>query len=148
MSSDLISLLYLVAAVLFILALRGLSSPVTAQKGNQYGMIGMGVAIFATLAHKGMQNAGYDLIFLGIGIIAVLPGQLVEHIVDVDAQRQVAVDGPGRHRIDDDIGGQHRRLRKIGVAPVNWRAMETEELGSVYESLLELQPHPVKGSFE
>ena len=29
---------------------------------------------------------------------------------------------------------------KTGVAPVNWRAMETEELGSVYESLLELQP--------
>jgi len=29
---------------------------------------------------------------------------------------------------------------KSGVAPVNWRAMETEELGSVYESLLELQP--------
>ncbi len=29
---------------------------------------------------------------------------------------------------------------KIGIAPVNWRAMETEELGSVYESLLELQP--------
>jgi len=31
-------------------------------------------------------------------------------------------------------------LRETGVAPVNWRAMETEELGSVYESLLELQP--------
>lgn len=29
---------------------------------------------------------------------------------------------------------------KTGIAPVNWRAMETEELGSVYESLLELQP--------
>jgi len=29
---------------------------------------------------------------------------------------------------------------KTGMAPVNWRAMETEELGSVYESLLELQP--------
>ena len=29
---------------------------------------------------------------------------------------------------------------KTGMVPVNWRAMETEELGSVYESLLELQP--------
>ncbi len=30
--------------------------------------------------------------------------------------------------------------KKTGMVPVNWRAMETEELGSVYESLLELQP--------
>ena len=30
--------------------------------------------------------------------------------------------------------------RKYGITPINWRAMETEELGSVYESLLELQP--------
>ena len=66
--SDFISFLYLVAAVLFILALRGLSSPVTSRQGNQFGMIGMGVAVFATLIHSGMQFVGYDLIFLGIAI--------------------------------------------------------------------------------
>jgi NAD(P) transhydrogenase subunit beta len=40
---------YLIAAMLFILSLRGLSSPVTAQRGNQYGITGMAIAIGATL---------------------------------------------------------------------------------------------------
>jgi NAD(P) transhydrogenase subunit beta len=66
--SDFITFLYLVAAVLFILALRGLSSPVTSRRGNQFGMIGMAVAVFATLIHAGMQFAGYDLILFGIAI--------------------------------------------------------------------------------
>ena len=45
MSASLTSLAYLVAAVLFILALRGLSSPVTSRQGNRFGMIGMAVAV-------------------------------------------------------------------------------------------------------
>jgi len=68
MSQTLVSLLYLVAAVLFILALRGLSSPVTSRQGNQFGMIGMAVAVVATLARPGMHAAGVDLIILGIAI--------------------------------------------------------------------------------
>jgi NAD(P) transhydrogenase subunit beta len=40
---------YLVAGVLFILALRGLSSPASSQRGNQYGMIGMAIAVSTTL---------------------------------------------------------------------------------------------------
>ncbi len=43
-------LLYLVAGILFILALRGLSSPATSQKGNRNGMIGMTIAVGTTLA--------------------------------------------------------------------------------------------------
>jgi NAD(P) transhydrogenase subunit beta len=66
MSANLTSLAYLVAAVLFILALRGLSSPVTSRQGNRFGMIGMGVAVVATLAHHGIGGLGYGLIFLGI----------------------------------------------------------------------------------
>ena len=50
MSASLTSLAYLVAAVLFILALRGLSSPVTSRQGNRFGMIGMAIAVVATLA--------------------------------------------------------------------------------------------------
>ena len=42
MSPSLTSLAYLVASVLFVLALRGLSSPVTSRQGNRFGMIGMG----------------------------------------------------------------------------------------------------------
>jgi NAD(P) transhydrogenase subunit beta len=66
MSANLTALAYLIAAVLFILALRGLSSPVTSRQGNRFGMIGMGVAVIATLAHHGMGGLGYGLIFLGI----------------------------------------------------------------------------------
>src|SRR5580658_6779599 len=66
MSASLTSLAYLVAAVLFILALRGRSSPVTSRSGNRFGMIGMAVAIVATLLHHGMGVGGFGLIALGL----------------------------------------------------------------------------------
>jgi NAD(P) transhydrogenase subunit beta len=66
MSASLTSLAYLVAAVLFILALRGLSSPVTSREGNRYGMIGMTIAVVATLLQHGMSGWGYLLILFGI----------------------------------------------------------------------------------
>jgi NAD(P) transhydrogenase subunit beta len=68
MSASLTSLAYLVAAVLFVLALRGLSSPVTSRQGNRFGMIGMAIAVIATLLHHGMGGWGYLLILLGIVI--------------------------------------------------------------------------------
>ncbi|MGL4995350.1 MAG: NAD(P)(+) transhydrogenase (Re/Si-specific) subunit beta, partial [Deefgea sp.] len=46
--TNLTGFLYLVAAVLFILSLRGLSSPKTALRGNLYGMIGMVIAVLTT----------------------------------------------------------------------------------------------------
>ena len=45
MSPNLAALLYLVAGVLFILALRGLSQPGTSRQGNLFGMVGMAIAI-------------------------------------------------------------------------------------------------------
>ncbi len=66
MSASFTSLLYLVAAVLFVLALRGLSNPETSRRGNQMGMAGMAIAVLATLAHANMSGAGYLLILLGI----------------------------------------------------------------------------------
>jgi NAD(P) transhydrogenase subunit beta len=50
MSANQLALWYLVAAVSFILALKGLSSPPTARRGNLYGMIGMAIALLVTLA--------------------------------------------------------------------------------------------------
>ncbi len=49
MNADLAALAYLVSGVLFILALRGLSSPETSRQGNTFGMIGMAIAIATTL---------------------------------------------------------------------------------------------------
>src|SRR5471030_148824 len=50
MNANLAALAYLLCGVLFILALRGLSSPVTSRRGNQMGMAGMAIAIAVTLA--------------------------------------------------------------------------------------------------
>ncbi|MDQ6916207.1 MAG: NAD(P)(+) transhydrogenase (Re/Si-specific) subunit beta [Pseudomonadota bacterium] len=50
MSANQLALWYLVAAVSFILALKGLSGPHTARKGNLYGMVGMAIALLVTLA--------------------------------------------------------------------------------------------------
>ncbi len=57
-------LAYLVASVLFILALRGLSSPETARQGNIFGMVGMGIAILTTLVSPVVQS--YVWIVFGI----------------------------------------------------------------------------------
>jgi NAD(P) transhydrogenase subunit beta len=58
-------LAYLVAGVLFILSLRGLSSPESSQQGNRYGMIGMTIAVVTTLITHGV---GLPLIVAAIAI--------------------------------------------------------------------------------
>ncbi len=68
MNQSLTSFAYLVAAVLFILALRGLSHPTTSRRGNRFGMIGMVIAIAATFLHGGMDWGWALLILLGIAI--------------------------------------------------------------------------------
>src|SRR5258708_17825745 len=50
MSANQLALWYLVASVLFILALKGLASPVAARRGNLLGIIGMAIAVLVTLA--------------------------------------------------------------------------------------------------
>ena len=69
MTANISALLYLVAGVLFILALRGLSSPATSRQGNMFGMIGMAIAIVTTLAsHPPVGTSAWILVALGIGI--------------------------------------------------------------------------------
>ncbi len=58
---------YLVASVLFILALRGLSSPESARQGNIYGIIGMVIAILTTLAEPGVVSFGMIILGMLIG---------------------------------------------------------------------------------
>ena len=48
-SVNLLAIFYLISGVLFILALRGLSSPETSRQGNLFGMIGMAIAIGVTI---------------------------------------------------------------------------------------------------
>jgi NAD(P) transhydrogenase subunit beta len=80
MSASLTSAVYLVSAVLFILALRGLSHPGTSQRGNQMGMAGMAIAIVATLLNHGMSGAGFGLIVLAIAIGGTIGSLLARRI--------------------------------------------------------------------
>ncbi len=64
MNADLAALLYLVASVCFVMALRGLSHPTTSRTGNLYGMVGMAIAIITTLAMPGVVS--YALIIVGM----------------------------------------------------------------------------------
>jgi NAD(P) transhydrogenase subunit beta len=68
MNANLVALLYLVSGVLFILALRGLSSPVTSRQGNLFGMAGMTIAIVTTLAASPPSGIGWALVIGGLVI--------------------------------------------------------------------------------
>ncbi len=69
MSANLLAIFYLISGVLFILALRGLSSPETSRKGNLYGILGMVIAIGVTIISVGNFSTGflYLIIFLLLG---------------------------------------------------------------------------------
>jgi len=66
MSANMVALAYLGAAVLFILALKGLSSPESARRGNFFGMIGMALASAVTLNMAGVHN--YTWIFAAVAV--------------------------------------------------------------------------------
>ena len=68
-SANLLAVFYLISGVLFILALRGLSSPETSRQGNLFGIIGMAIAIGVTIVSVGNFSTGflYLLILLLIG---------------------------------------------------------------------------------
>jgi len=69
MSANLSAILYLVSGVLFILALRGLSSPETSRQGNLFGITGMVIAVTVTFLSVGNFSSGfiYVLTFLALG---------------------------------------------------------------------------------
>ena len=81
MSPNAAALLYLVAGVLFILALRGLSSPESSRRGNAYGMIGMAIAIATTLGVAGPEGAlSWGLIIGGIAIGGTIGATIARRI--------------------------------------------------------------------
>lgn len=67
--ANLTSLAYLVAAVLFIMALRGLSSPESSRAGNIFGMIGMFIAVVTTVLSPAVESYGWILLALAIGAV-------------------------------------------------------------------------------
>jgi NAD(P) transhydrogenase subunit beta len=70
MKADIAALLYLLSGVLFIMALRGLSSPVSSRAGNRNGMIGMAIAVATTLWVDGVT----DPLTWGMIVVAIAIG--------------------------------------------------------------------------
>jgi NAD(P) transhydrogenase subunit beta len=69
MDPNLVALLYLVAGVLFILALRGLSSPETSQQGNLFGIVGMTIAVLTTLgSHPPASAWAWALVIIAVAL--------------------------------------------------------------------------------
>jgi NAD(P) transhydrogenase subunit beta len=70
---NLVTLLYLLASICFIQALKGLSHPATARRGNAFGMAGMAIAALTTIAliYKIKSDAAVDGAGLGYGLLAL-----------------------------------------------------------------------------
>ncbi|MBW9256185.1 MAG: NAD(P)(+) transhydrogenase (Re/Si-specific) subunit beta [Candidatus Thiodiazotropha sp. (ex. Lucinisca nassula)] len=80
------SIAYLISAVLFILALKSLTHPASARRGNYLGMIGMAIAILATLFGSEVQSYGF--IVAGVAAGALI-GSVVAARVEMTAMPQL-----------------------------------------------------------
>ncbi|MGH6966553.1 MAG: NAD(P)(+) transhydrogenase (Re/Si-specific) subunit beta, partial [Phenylobacterium sp.] len=80
MNANLAAILYLISGVLFILALRGLSSPTTSQAGNRNGMIGMAIAVGTALVTLFSQGL-LDPLTLGLIVGGVAIGGTVGAVI-------------------------------------------------------------------
>jgi NAD(P) transhydrogenase subunit beta len=89
--ASLAAVLYLVSGVLFILALRGLSSPASARQGNTFGMVGMGIAIVTTLLVAGVSDlVSWMLIIGGLAIGGGIGAVLARRVKMTDMPQLVA----------------------------------------------------------
>jgi NAD(P) transhydrogenase subunit beta len=86
---------YLVAGVLFILSLRGLSSPATAQAGNRFGMMGMTIAVVTTLlTHAPMKFGDATNSYTGVdpvGLIEILAAIGIGAVIGIVMARRIAM---------------------------------------------------------
>ena len=86
MSANLSAVAYLIAAICFVMALRGLSSPATARRGNAFAIAGMVIAVLTTIANP--QVIGYDLIILGL-VVGGAIGALIALRIPMTAMPQL-----------------------------------------------------------
>ncbi|MBS1187492.1 MAG: transhydrogenase (Re/Si-specific) subunit beta [Burkholderiaceae bacterium] len=88
MSMNVVTLLYLIASVCFIEALKGLSHPSTARRGNAFGMAGMAIAVFTTIAliiklkgeNIGSGGLGYGLLIAGVVVGGLIGAMLAKRV--------------------------------------------------------------------
>jgi NAD(P) transhydrogenase subunit beta len=91
LKADIAALLYLVSGVLFIMALRGLSSPASSRAGNRNGMIGMAIAVVTTLWVAGVTDPlTWVLVIGGFGIGGGIGAITARRIAMTDMPQLVA----------------------------------------------------------
>ena len=88
LSANFAALLYTVSGVLFILALRGLSSPESSRRGNQFGMIGIAIAIVTTLLVSNLGGQGLVLIGGGLALGGIV-GAIIAKRIPMTAMPQL-----------------------------------------------------------
>jgi NAD(P) transhydrogenase subunit beta len=135
-SPNLAAIAYLVSGVLFILALRGLSSPVTSRRGNQMGMVGMALAVTVTLITL-LKTGDLDpvtLLLIGVGVaVGGGVGVVIARRVEMTAMPQLvaafhslvglsaclvataAIYTPAAYHIDSDTGVKLESLIELSV---------------------------------
>ncbi len=90
MSANFAALLYLLAGSLFILALKGLSHPESARRGNRLGMIGMAIAIVTTLLVSPGSATTWLIIIAGIAIGGGIGAVIAKRIAMTEMPQLVA----------------------------------------------------------
>ena len=120
MSNDLTSILYLTSGILFVLAIRSLSSPETARVGNYLGMFGMFLALLVTIVNLDNHHLiNWILIVSGITIGATIGGILSKKVAMTDMPQMVAA--------LNSMGG-------LSAVCVAWAAfLSPESFGLIYE---------------
>ena len=136
MNASIAALAYLVSGVLFILSLRGLSSPETSRQGNTFGMVGMALAIGVTLLTLGTTGAldGVTLALIAGGVIVGGgAGALI-------AKRVAMTDMPQLVAAFHSLVGMAACLVAIGAvyAPEAFGILNTEGTGIKTLSIIEL----------
>ena len=88
MSANLLAIFYLISGILFILALRGLSSPETSRQGNLFGIFGMAIAIGVTFLSVGNFSVGFIYV-LGFLVIGGCIGAFIAYKIPMTAMPEL-----------------------------------------------------------
>jgi NAD(P) transhydrogenase subunit beta len=128
MTANQVALAYLAASVLFILSLRGLSHPLTARRGNVFGMIGMALAVLATFAVTRRLDLALGALAVGavVGIIVSRRVQMTQMPELVAAMHSLVglaavliacavVDDPAAFGVESPIPGGNRLELFVGT---------------------------------
>jgi NAD(P) transhydrogenase subunit beta len=128
MSPNQTSILYLAASVLFVLSLKGLSHPLSARRGNLFGIIGMVIAIVTTLAMTRRMDVALGTMVVGglIGVVVAKRVQMTNMPELVAAMHSLVgmaavliaaaiLDNPGAFGIADPVPGGNRVELFIGA---------------------------------